>query len=234
MMKCENLSKYMTPTSKIQADFDRIARVSGEEGWSHNSHYHGFLLKQLPARLSHVLDIGCGTGEFSRLLAARTDHVTALDLSPEMLRLAQERSSAQPNITYQQGDVLACDFPADSFDCIASIATLHHLSLDAALEKIARWLKPGGTLLVLDLFQVETRAELLLAAAGVPVSVILKLLKTRRWKTPPEVRAAWDEHGRDERYLTLSQVRSISAKYLPGAVVRQHLLWRYSLVWRKS
>ena len=79
------------PTSTIRADFDRIALIS-QEGWNHNTHYHGFLLRQIPARLDEALDLGCGTGRFARLLAQRAERVLGLDLSPQMIRVARERS----------------------------------------------------------------------------------------------------------------------------------------------
>ena len=63
---------------KIQNDFDRIA-LHDQAGWDHNNHYHSFLLKQLPAHCKTILDIGCGTGEFSRLLASHAKRVVALD-----------------------------------------------------------------------------------------------------------------------------------------------------------
>ena len=49
----------------------------------------------------------------------------------------------------------------------------------------------------------------------------------------PEVAAAWAEHGKVDRYMTLRQVRAVCARVLPGAEIRRHLFWRYSLVWRK-
>jgi len=67
-------------TSTIRADFDRIALLPNE-GWGHNCHYHGFLLRQLPPRCEYALDIGCGTDSLSRLLAAWSERVLALDLS---------------------------------------------------------------------------------------------------------------------------------------------------------
>jgi predicted TPR repeat methyltransferase len=79
------------PTSTIRADFDRIALIS-HEGWNHNTHYHGFLLRQLPAHLGEALDLGCGTGAFARLLAQRAERVLGLDLSPRMIQVARERS----------------------------------------------------------------------------------------------------------------------------------------------
>ncbi|MDF5707628.1 MAG: DUF1698 domain-containing protein [Nostoc sp. S4] len=73
---CENYALI----EKIRHDFDRIA-LHEQEGWNHNSHYHNFLLKQLPLDSRNVLDIGCGTGLYSRLIAQRADRVIAIDLS---------------------------------------------------------------------------------------------------------------------------------------------------------
>ena len=52
-------------------------------------------------------------------------------------------------------------------------------------------------------------------------------------RPPMEDRQAWDEHGRRDRYPTLPVVRRAAAAILPGAEVRGHLLWRYSLIWEK-
>ena len=65
--------------ARIQADFDRLALLSREE-WDHNSHYHRFILKQVPPYSRSALEIGCGTGAFVRLLARRVEHVLALSL----------------------------------------------------------------------------------------------------------------------------------------------------------
>jgi len=216
----------------IQADFDRIAPLSNE-GWNHNSHYHRFLLRQLPPRCAAALDVGCGTGAFSRLLAQRSDHVVALDLSPQMIHIARERSRDCPNVDFQIADVTHWSFPSEQFDCVASIATLHHLPACEMLTKMKKALKPGGTLIILDLFQDDGLRDALASVLAVPVHTVLKLIKTRRLREPRQVRDAWAEHGRHDAYLTLPQVRRVCAQVLPGAQVRKHLLWRYSILWRK-
>ncbi|MEZ4725979.1 MAG: class I SAM-dependent methyltransferase [Caldilineaceae bacterium] len=222
------------PAATIQADFDRIARAGEEQGWNHNNHYHPYLLRHLPSPCQHTLEIGCGTGAFARLLAQRADHVLALDLSPEMIRLAQERSQHMPTIEYQVGDILAYPLPDNHFAFIGSIATFHHLSLAPLLAKVKTALKPGGVLAALDLYTAQSTADYLTAAAAVPVSKILQLRKNGRLRRPlPQAQAAWAAHDQHDSYLPLAVIRQVCAELLPGAIIKRHLLWRYSLIWQK-
>ena len=85
-------------TDRVREDFDRLAVLSEGSVWDHNSHYHPFLLRQLPERLSEALEVGCGTGEFARLLAERSETVLAVDLSPRMIEAARVRSMDHPNV----------------------------------------------------------------------------------------------------------------------------------------
>jgi ubiquinone/menaquinone biosynthesis C-methylase UbiE len=222
----------MASMEKIQADFDRLAVLTTEE-WNHNDYYHSFLLKHVPAQCAQALDIGCGTGGFSRLLAQRAQHVLALDLSPQMTRIAQERSCSFSNIEYQVADVLKLDLPPAHFDCIVSIATLHHLPFDLMLKKMKAALKPDGVLLVLDLFKAESASDYALSIPAILWNLALRLWKQHHLQPPREVRQAWAEHGRTDVYLTLAQVRNSCGKVLPGAHITRHLLWRYSIVWTK-
>ena len=218
--------------STIQSDFDRIALLSTEVSNS-NNHYHNFLLRHVPINCSESLEIGCGTGAFSRLLAARSKRVLAIDLSPNMIDVAKARSQEFGNIEFRVADVMKTDLPADHFDNIVSIATLHHLAIEEVLPKIKRALKAGGTLMILDLFKAKGLADLTSSALAMPVSLGLRLVRSGRLREPREVRKAWAEHGRTDSYLTMSQVRQICRDMLPGAEVRKHLLWRYSVIWRK-
>lgn len=216
----------------IRADFDRLAEWYDED-WNHNSHYHAFLLRQVPARCSAALDIGCGTGGFTRLLAGRADEVLGIDLSPNMIHIAQQHSVQFPNVRYQVMDVLTADFASEAFDCIVSIATLHHLPLDTTLLKMKAALKVGGTLLVLDLFRGEGYADMFSSLLAIPASLILRLIKLRRMRASRQARAAWAIHGQHDAYLTLQEIRRIASPILPGVTMCRHLLWRYSMIWHK-
>ena len=218
---------------KIQEDFDRIALLT-QDGWNNNQYYHTFLLKQLPASCKMALDIGCGAGAFSRRLAERAGRVVALDLSPQMIEIAKAHSKQQSNIEYEMADIMHWPIPDAIFDCVASIATLHHLPMEEMLLKIKRALKVGGTLVILDLYESAGFQDKFWGMAAIPVSMTLRLGKTGRLRAPRQVREAWAEHSRHDTYPTLAKVRETCDKILPGAEVRRHLLWRYSIVWRDT
>ncbi len=223
-------------TATIQADFDRIAQFSNndsDDGWNHNNHYHRFLLEHVPTRCVEALDIGCGTGLFARLLAHRAKHVLALDLSPQTIQLARKHSTDFANIDFEAADVLSWKFSPERFDYIVSIATLHHMSMEAILPKMKEALAKGGTLVVLDIY--ETRfPDLFVNLAAIPTNLFMQKVKNGRRPAPsPEARAAMEEHQAHDSYLTLSQVHQICQAFLPDAIVRRHLFWRYSIVWKK-
>ena len=216
----------------IEADFDRLAQLD-DEGWTANNHYHRFLLQHLPAYCENALEIGCGTGAFARLLAKRCKRVIGIDLSSEMIRVARSRSSQFNNLEFQLADAMTYDFPLSNFDYICSIATLHHLQQRELLVKIERALKPGGVLVVLDLVESSTMIERMFDVVALGVSPSLRLIHNGRLQPPAEVRKAWEQHGKHDHYLTLGQVRTLAHEILPGAIVKRHLLWRYSLVYRR-
>lgn len=219
-----------TLTQKIQNDFDRIALLE-QVKWDHNNHHHRFLLKQLPSDCENSLEIGCGTGAFSRLLAKRSDRVVAVDLSPKMIEVAKRQSGHYPNIDFQVADILKWEFPVEQFDAIASIATVHHLPLESLLPRLKVALKPGGKLVMLDLLELESVKDVLIGGISVPLSWIFRALKNKHIRPTPEAIDLWREHGCTDQYLTLLQAQQIYLRLLPGAIVRRHLFWRYSVVW---
>ena len=221
----------MDTTLKVREDFDRLA-LFDSDGWNHNNHYHPFLLQRLPPHVDTALEIGCGTGAFARLLAERADRVLALDFSPQMIRIAKERSVFYGNIEYQTCNVVTWEMPENHFDCIASIATLHHMSLEDILPKLKRGLKPGGVLLILDILRSQGLSDRLRDVVSMPYGLVLKLTKSGRLRPSRAARQAWAEHGTTDHYLTLGQVRA-ACSVLPGAQIKPHLLWRYSVVWTK-
>jgi SAM-dependent methyltransferase len=110
---------------------------------------------------SHVLDAGCGPGDDARALAAMVGgdgRVLGVDIDAMMIEEAVRRSAAAPSaVTFRVGDVYALDEPDAAFDgCRAERVFLHLADPAAALAELARMVKPGGRIVVIDR-DIETR-----------------------------------------------------------------------------
>lgn len=91
-----------------------------------------------------VLDIGCGTGLFTRQIAEHTDaHVTGIDISADLLAVARA-STTSPLIRYVEGDAMHLPFEDGTFDVVCGSSVLHHFDFDRSLAEIYRVLKKGG------------------------------------------------------------------------------------------
>jgi ubiquinone/menaquinone biosynthesis C-methylase UbiE len=101
-----------------------------------------------------VLDVGCGPGWFWAAAAAMVPErldVTLADLSPGMVREAEDRCRSLPfgSLQGRQADVTALPFADNSFDAVIAMHMLYHLADPAAgIAEIYRVLKPGGFLAV--------------------------------------------------------------------------------------
>lgn len=105
------------------------------------------------ADIGQLLDVGTGTGRMVELFAKRAQHITAVDNSPEMLRLARAKldNLGPDNVDIVQGDFYALPLSDDRFDTIIMHQVLHFADLpEAVLAEIARVLKPGGILAIVD------------------------------------------------------------------------------------
>jgi 2-polyprenyl-3-methyl-5-hydroxy-6-metoxy-1,4-benzoquinol methylase len=92
-----------------------------------------------------VLELGCGTGYFTKSLALTGADVTAIDISPDLLEAARAGCKAA-NIRFVIENAYAMSFGADIFDTVVGSSVLHHLDVAQALSELHRVLKPGGTL----------------------------------------------------------------------------------------
>jgi arsenite methyltransferase len=120
-----------------------------------------------------VLDIGCGTGSLALRLAPSAGHVHGLDLSTEMIRIANSKAAAEkvPNVSFHSGpfDESFTAFEPESLDGICAYSLLHLIDdRAAALDRIYRLLKPGG-------FFVSSTA--CLGAGWVPYAPILWIMR---------------------------------------------------------
>jgi ubiquinone/menaquinone biosynthesis C-methylase UbiE len=109
-----------------------------------------------------VLDVGCGTGTLALIAKKRvgtTGRVCGID--PATQQIARARSKAARRglpIDFQIGVIERLAFPDQSFDAVLSTLMMHHLPDDLkrqGLSEIARVLKPGGRLVIVDFKRTE-------------------------------------------------------------------------------
>ena len=91
-----------------------------------------------------VLELGCGTGYFTRELARSGANIVAVDVSPELLEIA--RADCCANVCYEIQNACAMSYPDAVFDSVVGSSVLHHLEIKEALREIYRVLKVGGTI----------------------------------------------------------------------------------------
>jgi SAM-dependent methyltransferase len=94
-----------------------------------------------------VLDLGCGSGENTALLARRGARVSAIDISVSLLRLARRRVElhhVQDRTSLVASSAHALPVATGSIDVVFGIAVLHHLDLMMVQREVVRVLKPGG------------------------------------------------------------------------------------------
>jgi ubiquinone/menaquinone biosynthesis C-methylase UbiE len=92
-----------------------------------------------------VLELGCGTGYFTRELARCGADVVAVDVSPELLEIAKADCAAE-NVRYEIHNACALGYGDAVFDSVVGSSVLHHLEINEALREIYRVLKSDGTI----------------------------------------------------------------------------------------
>ena len=142
---------------------DTAEEADGYDSMDHTEANASFVarLVELGAR-GAMLDIGTGPGHIPLLVcdAVPDARVVGIDLSHNMLRHAERHRSASSHaerIEYRIADAKGLDFPDDSFDAVYSNTILHHIPDPRPfLGEAWRVLRPGGALLIRDLFRPDT------------------------------------------------------------------------------
>ena len=100
----------------------------------------------------HVLDVGCGTGVISLLLAELGHNVTGVDFAPEMIEQARTNGEQHERaVTFQQGDAENLTQQADACDLVTARHLIWTLpSPERAIEEWQRVARPGGRLILIE------------------------------------------------------------------------------------
>ena len=104
------------------------------------------------------LDVGCGSGRWSLLVAPRVRHLHLLDPSLEALDVAKQNLGDVDNVSYHLHSVATIPLPSSSLDFAFSLGVLHHVpDTEAAIASIADKLKPNAPFLIYLYYALDNR-----------------------------------------------------------------------------
>lgn len=182
----------------------------------------------------NILDVGCGTGEISLLLASMGHKVTGLDLSEKMMEEGRIKAKKRGfKINFQLGDAENPPFDADSFDVVINrhlLWTLPHPQ--DAVNNWRRVIKPGGRVVIIDGVwddgSMDTSFRRFLSNVGVMVverknpwkgyySNELKAALPNAGGTPLEMSTVYLKMAgfRDIKSLDITYIRDIQRRFMP-------------------
>lgn len=106
-----------------------------------------FLIKLCkPEQKNHILEIGCGDGEFTKRLIKLPSRIISTDITPAVIKRGKiffEKMGIN-NIIFKMGNAENLSFKDNTFDIVCGVSILHHVNVEKALCEALRVLKPGG------------------------------------------------------------------------------------------
>jgi len=113
-----------------------------------------------------VLDLGCGIGRLSVWMAPKAQHVTGIDISEEMIRVAQNAAVSRGlhNVTFQLYDGTTVPFDDASFDVVICVGVLKLVidqgDFSRVIQEMCRTVVRGGQIVIIDQFDYAGPVEL--------------------------------------------------------------------------
>ena len=166
------------PQDELRTEFNEWARAGKGESMERGHRPVGeqAIARMQVGRESRVLDVGCGSGWATRLLAdfAANGRVTGIDISDEMVQLARDSSKSYANVDYEVASAEQLPFHGDEFTHAFSMESLYYYrNIPKALKEIRRVLKPRGLFVaVVDLYWENEATHQWIDTLKVPVELL--------------------------------------------------------------
>ncbi len=179
----------------IRRQFDRAAAAYGTSPIFAQGHDLALMVETtVPTMVMTALDVGCAAGHTALAFAPSVHTVVGVDLSRDMLAEASRQAAMRgiTNVRWEEANAAALPYADATFDIVACRMVAHHFpSLLPPLTEMARVLKSGGQLLIVDIISPEDDA---LAAFINKVEALRDPSHSRDW-TIAEWQAAGKEIG---------------------------------------
>lgn len=141
-------------------EWEKFGSFSDTEIQNAGDQYFDIVSPEMLNEKHRVLDLGCGTGRWTKYVADRAGFVEAVDPSKAVfsaVRLLEKKT----NVRVSQAGVDNIPFADESFDFVFSLGVLHHIpDTRAALHKLVQKLKPGGYCLIYLYYSLDNRGPL--------------------------------------------------------------------------
>ena len=147
------MSESHRNTDEVRAYYDQFSTY---QSWSGINDRHASIRRWLRKfgmkSGDSVLEVGCGVGQITLLMAEMVGrgHITAVDISPENIRLASDRLKSRTNIEWMVTDMMEISFQ-NSYDWVVFPDVLEHIPVEShrmVFQTVAAALKPGGKVFI--------------------------------------------------------------------------------------
>jgi len=195
-----------------------------KEIWNHNYAYHDWIRKNIPDN-STILDVGCGNGTLSRLLAHDNKMIMGIDTNKFSINVANQNNKYN-NVKFIEADFLKYNFKNEKYDVIIFVASIHHMNMEKALIKAKKLLNTHGRIIIVGLAKPSTIIDYIIEILRIIPCFFLSKMKNHQTS---------EELNIDTCYtvLTMNEIRRICNNILKKYHLRYGLYYRYLLKFEK-
>ncbi|HIS52995.1 MAG TPA: class I SAM-dependent methyltransferase [Candidatus Onthomonas avicola] len=191
--------------------------------WNHNAAYYKWV-QEWTAGCKSVLDVGCGDGSLISSLDDGSKELVGIDMDASCIARAKQ-SNGSVHTHFLCDDFLHYK-TEEVYDAVVFVASIHHMDMAAALEKSKAMLSAHGCILIVGLAKPSSMIDYVVEGMRVLPCKILTKFKRAQSSEELDLPVSYN-------LPTLKEVRELSARLLPHAVMRYGLYYRYLLRWIK-
>ena len=189
--------------------------------WNHNiAYYHR--IKNQTKECNSVLDVGCGNGLLIQYLDNGKTSLTGIDTDLSCIESCRSRDVSE-NSTFFQNDFLSFE-SENKYDAITFVASIHHMDMEAAVNKAKSLLNQNGRMIIVGLAKPSGIFDYCVEAFRIVPVFLISAIRKSTSSEELNVPVSYD-------MPTMRYVRKVKKTLLPHSKFRYGLYYRYILTW---